>query len=257
MTHTPRPRKALSDLTHRQLNMYALAASAAGVGVLASPLPAEAKIVYTPAHIVVQQYETYRLDINHNGVTDLSIKVNVFSNTSGVEDVVSAVPAGKNEIEGTARFRFYGAALFKGARIGPNKKFGGQTHGAILAFVGETLNGSIQYGGNWVNVNHRYLGVKFHIKGKTHYGWVRANVFTVRGPVAGVILTGWAYETIPNKAIIAGATRGADDADPTAFLNPATPEPPTLGMLALGAPGLAIWRREESALPALGPNKSS
>lgn len=38
----------LSDSLHHRLNSYALAASAAGVGVLAVAQPADAKIVYTP-----------------------------------------------------------------------------------------------------------------------------------------------------------------------------------------------------------------
>ena len=63
-------------------------------------------------------------------------------------------------------------------------------------------------------------------------------------------LTGYAYETIPGKAIIAGATKGPDDAEPTASLKAPTPAPATLGMLALGAPGLSIWRREESMHPS-------
>jgi hypothetical protein len=59
-------------------------------------------------------------------------------------------------------------------------------------------------------------------------------------------VTGYAYETIPGKAIVAGATKGPDDAEPTAALSSHTPEPVTLGALALGAPGLSIWRRTES-----------
>jgi hypothetical protein len=39
----------LSDSVHLRLNMYALAASAAGVGALALARPCEAEIVYTPA----------------------------------------------------------------------------------------------------------------------------------------------------------------------------------------------------------------
>ena len=60
------------------------------------------------------------------------------------------------------------------------------------------------------------------------------------------VLLGYAYETIAGKAIIAGATSGPD-AEPAASLNPRTPEPATLGALAIGAPGLSIWRRRESA----------
>ena len=51
----------------------------------------------------------------------------------------------------------------------------------------------------------------------------------------------------PRKAIIAGATKGPDDdAQPIAATHPSpAPKPATLGMLALGAPGLSIWRRED------------
>ena len=40
----------LSQSLNQRVHAYALAASAAGVGVLALAQPAEAKIVYTPAH---------------------------------------------------------------------------------------------------------------------------------------------------------------------------------------------------------------
>jgi hypothetical protein len=43
----PRKTANFSRSIHQQLNMYALAAGAAGVGVLALAQPAEAKIVYT------------------------------------------------------------------------------------------------------------------------------------------------------------------------------------------------------------------
>jgi hypothetical protein len=58
MNSSSRNRKTacnLSESTQRCLNSYALAATAAGVGVLALALPAEAKIVYTAAHHVIKQ----------------------------------------------------------------------------------------------------------------------------------------------------------------------------------------------------------
>ena len=57
-------------------------------------------------------------------------------------------------------------------------------------------------GGSWKNVTKRYLGFKFLIKGKIHYGWARLNV-TVTDQV-NATLSGYAYQTIPNKAIITG-----------------------------------------------------
>jgi hypothetical protein len=56
----------LSDSVHQHLNMYALAASAAGVGVLALVQPANARIVYThvlgvtPRHSTDESFEQRR-----------------------------------------------------------------------------------------------------------------------------------------------------------------------------------------------------
>ena len=71
--------------------------------------------------------------------------------------------------------------------------------------------------GPWVGkgkgVRNRYLGLKFVIHGKVHYGWARLSVTLGHhrqyGDVSGT-LTGYAYETIPNKAIITGKTKGQD-----------------------------------------------
>ena len=90
-----------------------------------------------------------------------------------------------------------------------------------------------------------YLGLEFSIKGKVHFGWARfVTDFSPRPPTAE--LTGYAYETIPGKPIVAGATKGPEDAGQAdrASLNPHSSKPATLGALALGVPGLDIWRRE-------------
>jgi hypothetical protein len=52
--------------------------------------------------------------------------------------------------------------------------------------------------------------LRFRIDGKTHFGWAR---FTIKAQARGVVatLTGYAYETVPNKPIIAGKTKGSDD----------------------------------------------
>jgi hypothetical protein len=71
----PRARRIteLSEGLLHQLNGYALAASAAGVGVIALAHAAEARIVYTPTHITTPQNSSYYLDVNHDGIYDFRI----------------------------------------------------------------------------------------------------------------------------------------------------------------------------------------
>src|SRR5580704_3243409 len=68
----PRKTAKLSESTQQRLNMYALVAGAAGVGMLAMAQPAAAKIVYTPAHINLGFDQVTPLDLNHDGITDFS-----------------------------------------------------------------------------------------------------------------------------------------------------------------------------------------
>jgi hypothetical protein len=113
-------------------------------------------------------------------------------------------------------------------------------------------------GGRWANIRGRYLGLKFRIKSKIHYGWARLNVAVGHSRITAT-LTGYAYEAIANKPIIAGQTAGQtagqikepDEIDNSpeqpnpAALSVPTPESATLGALAMGAPGLSIRRRRD------------
>jgi|HubBroStandDraft_6_1064221.scaffolds.fasta_scaffold489021_1 hypothetical protein len=57
------------------------------------------------------------------------------------------------------------------------------------------------------------------------------------------VLTGYAYETIPNRPIVTGQTKGPHDAsvdESNAALTPRTPKPATLGALALGARSITV-----------------
>ena len=67
----PRKTANLSKSIHQQLNAYAIAAGAAGVSLLVLAQPADAKIIYTPAHVVIGR--TFPLDLNHDGIIDFWI----------------------------------------------------------------------------------------------------------------------------------------------------------------------------------------
>ena len=99
--------------------------------------------------------------------------------------------------------------------------------------------------GNWVNVTNGYLGLQFQIDRKTHYGWARFSVKVLKTSLRiQAVLTGYAYEDVPNTPIIAGRTSGTDAEEMPQSLNAPAAEPTMLGMLAMGSSGLSMWRRE-------------
>jgi hypothetical protein len=255
----------LSASTQQQLNMYAIAAGAAGIGVLALAQPAEAKIIYTPAHVKV--YFDLMLDLNHDGINDFYFNVISRATSSGQVGglAVARERGGNNRIRGH-RGKYggsYASALRAGALIGPKGPFTNAFEYATMAANHiNSIKGTTTFFGFWANggkgVKNRYLGLKFFIKGKVHFGWARLTfTYSAQNHAPGFfsgLLTGYAYETIPSKAIIAGATESSDDKSTVEQPNPASlvapapapaPGPATLGSLALGAPGLSIWRRED------------
>jgi hypothetical protein len=57
-----------------RLNAYALAAAAAGAGLLAMAHPAAAEIVYTPADTILTN-RILRIDLNHDGIDDVALGI--------------------------------------------------------------------------------------------------------------------------------------------------------------------------------------
>jgi hypothetical protein len=100
--------------------------------------------------------------------------------------------------------------------------------------------------------------LRFKIAGKIHYGWARLSVQVLNQSSITATLSGYAYETIPGKPIIAGKIKDPSDENsvdegsvdlrgPAAGPIGSVPKAATLGLLAMGSPGISVWRREESA----------
>jgi hypothetical protein len=258
MKRTSRAPSKLSESVHHQLNMYTLAAGAAGISALSLAPPADAKIIYTKTNTPILVNKPYNLDLNHDGTTDFEI----LNGTGGSNSITRAGIIVGGYAPRTSQFNEvvvnepgpFGFA----ADMPPNspvwKKRTFQSHVveamAACTFVHARSDYRTNSRGPWRNVESRYLGLKFSISGQTHYGWARLNVKLNKKCNFVVTLTGYAYETIPNKLIFTGHTKGPDDIsveEPDAALTMPTPEPTTLGVLAMGSPGLSIWRRKEQA----------
>jgi hypothetical protein len=226
MSSAPQPRKTfkISDSLNRQLSSYALVASAAGVSVLALARASEAKVVYTETHQVTHTGFPLYIDLNHDGIKDFVLHTTYYVGSSGFVGLDAAGYRNNNNAVAGRRFSrssyFFSAAsaLPAGARIGPERKF--PVHHPLMAEELFNRVHTSQYSdvGPWAvkgkGVRNRYLGLKFVIHGKVHYGWARLSVTLGHhrqyDDVSGT-LTGYAYETIPNKPIIAGQTTGPDE----------------------------------------------
>ncbi len=218
----------------KNLVAYIAAASAAGVSTLALAQPAEAKIIYTPAHVVLRNFSWNPLDLNHDGYKDFAIWMSSQTWTTGSSGSLLVKGAtSQGQVVGT---NSSASALRAGFRIGSKARFPGNDSVMVYDKRGQHSSRSGQWWNNRKGVRNRYLGFKFQFNNEVHYGWARLNVKIIH-PVFRATLTGYAYETIPNKAIIAGKTKGPDVI---------TLEPASLGHLARGASGLSALRRTNS-----------
>ena len=225
MSSIARSRKTfkISHSLNRKLNTYALVASAAGVSVLALARASESKVVYTETHQVTSSRVPLFIDLNHDGIRDFILHTTYYVGSgyfkvgldaSGYRNFNNMV-AGRR-FSRSSYFFSAASALRAGARIGPGGKFS-----VNFPFMAEELfdgHGSQNSDlGPWAakgkGVRNRYLGLKFVVHGKVHYGWATLSVTLghdrQHNDVSGT-LTGYAYETVPNEPIIAGQISGPD-----------------------------------------------
>ncbi len=213
--------KPLSHRLAKPLLAYATMAGAAAT----CATPAQAEVVYTPVQKNLDQH--YQLDLNNDGIADFHFHSSSLSGFGHLE-VFPSVTA--NKIVAVHQRCYFSSmaagALVSGAEIGPDTPQLAQAN--CMAGEFET-----SVNGPWLGTKDRYLGFSFLISGKKHYGWARLSmqVFGCYGCIGKIL--GYAYETIPNKPIVAG------DEGNTAK----TSAEPTLGALALGATALNLWRK--------------
>lgn len=232
----------INSKLEKKLAAYIAAAGAAGVGMLAVTQSAEAKVVFTATNVAVTQ--STPIDLNNDGIADFAFEFWAPGWHSVYLDVAPQVKGNAVRAIGNSS----AACGFLGVPVGPGEKFFTNSysgHGVRMAAFFSDGSTSRSFG-PWANVTNRYLGFKFLINGQVHYGWARVSVSKY---VRNVELTGYAYETVPNTKILEGYTSGPVEAAgfaPADLLAPVQ-QPASLGMLARGADGLAIWRREEEA----------
>ena len=235
MSKQSRTQQPIGRILDQRLIAYSVA-GAAGIGILALPQSAEARVVYTATNTVLTG-APIQIDLNHDGITDFSLGF-VEGASHGIRvDITPQVTGNAVRGVGSAACGFLGVPVGGGEKFVSTSYFG---HGVLMA-------GFFAYGvstsyGPWSNKTNRYVGLKFLINGSVHYGWARVSI---TNEARNVVLSGYAYETEPNTTIIEGHISGTSANKITALDVAPTSQSASLGMLARGAEALAIWRREE------------
>lgn len=242
--------RSSSDHLNRQLGLYSLAAAVAGVTVLALALPAESEVIVTKKTIPIPTslgLTSIPISLTNNGINDFSFSLYSFVGYTSRRSLRMWPLEGGAVVAQSQAHRFPSAlALVRGAKIGPSAHFSNDNFASIeesQRFC-STSTCKHPFSGLWgVTSKNRFLGVRFLINGETHYGWIRLTVNTDKNGLLAATITGYAYETIANKKIQAGVS-GNTASSETSTANQASA--PSLGMLALGADALPVWRRETS-----------
>ena len=244
--------------TDHRLKLYACAAVAAGVGIIALAQSAPAEVVVTQKTIHLDAGFPVSIDLNNDGIpdfefSDISYRTQPLSHFHGkltLKGLTGGKAIGRRSKALGPIGGPYASALARGAHIGPSAHFASFRGGIVIEREIHYSSAGAYYG-NWYYRLHSVLGVKFQIKGQTHYGWIRitSDVGIPRQ------IEGWGYETVANKPVIVG--QGGSSVQNAALLplggRSAGIGSPSLGMLALGAEGQALWRRDEhfdARLPA-------
>jgi hypothetical protein len=251
-----KPPARLGAKLEQALLAYASAATSAGVALLALTSPAEARIVYTKANEQIFPEKFFHLNLNH-AKPDFTFDDSGGSTSfGGAWGILTIFPNhSRNQIWGYATsqgFTRMASALAAGVQVGPSGMFSpGERIMLRTSVSGAFRRGVSTYycRGPWKNATNRYLGLKFIIDGEVHYGWARLNVSCANVRVSGT-LTGYAYETVPNKPIVTGKTKGEVQAGGAVHTQGAVA--PTLGRLAQGSAGVSAWRDAQEAQPASG-----
>jgi hypothetical protein len=225
------PIRTLSPERKEQLEKRLLAYALGALGMVGLAPYCNASIVYTKVNVTISQ-GVIPIDLNQDGKIDFRLH-NYWVGTSSSVQAITIKGSPSDSVAGVIGHK---KTIFEEAVAVPlNYSIGS---GISRTFVNLKTKHAYIGGG----ITNEFLGLRFSINGQTHYGWARITTKGHGFNFATIQLTGFAYETTPNKAILAGDRGpGAANAD----IEPVSREAgPSLAMLSLGAPGLELWRRE-------------
>ena len=228
----------LSESVARRLASYG---AIAGAGVLAMGQPAHADVIVTSSNKFVVPGSVVSLDLNDDGIADLRLGQSLGTFFSPTMPVKGA--GASNGVLGFVSV-YQGIPHAVASRLAPRAAIGPGGLFQNKAILGEArCCFATYYYGPWAHGGNGFLGLRFAVDGEIHYGWAELKVRDLYQTrlAYGELLVAYAYDTVPNQPIFAGEgllETGSPDS--------VTPEPGTLGLLALGSLGLGFWRRRKA-----------
>lgn len=204
---------------------------AATAGAFAFVPSVQAQVIFTRTNVLLT-HGTLVIDLDHDGTADFTLtdfETSSFYFRGGALDV-SGQTGEQPAVLGQGGQGAHALAVPAGIPIGSNSPVGFvPAQGLVsMAYAFNSYNGH-GLGGHFANAGIKYLGFQFTLNGQVHYGWARLDVTATIAafPSVTATLTGYAYESTPNKSIPAGYRGFTDNGEPEG----------SLGMLSLGAAG--------------------
>ena len=184
------------------------------------PQTVRASIIYSGAeHITIDQYNsTIAIDLDESGTADFLFEYAASDTSSELTIDGELAAIGYFACEWLGPFHGPPSCISAAEKIGPDRLWLSSKDDGLLAGYYETWRG-----GRFVG-EAGYIGVKFSDSETWHFGWIlfQSNLQASQG-----MISGWAYESIPQEPIAAGAV----------------PEPATFLLLGLASLALTTKRR--------------
>jgi hypothetical protein len=192
-----------NDSLEKKLKSY----SAFSAALLAAPVMADAQIVFNdiPDTTCITHAVGYSIDLNGDGGFEFSLAP--IKGTSSASFYRQIVGFGSNSIYSVAASTqsgiVYPLVLNEGDRIGDDLSW--EIYSSylwVLAKSSSAGSGAVK-GGNWLGAEDKYLGFRIELEGTKRYGWARVSIDTNANSVT---IKSFAYQVLPDSAIIAGDT---------------------------------------------------
>jgi hypothetical protein len=182
------------------------------VTIAALSLPAAAEVVYTAVAASIPINGYYGLDLNQDGPPDFTVRSALLQDQCQFGDgyvwsLTVNSSNGNAVVKAASRMGDNNASALPGASpVSSSQSF----------YPGSAMMAELSWGscglvalGEWLNVPYRYLGLELRGPGsEVHYGWAKVtNIVYVdqyQHPHTSTILSGFAYESVPGQAILAG-----------------------------------------------------